>query len=40
MKRLGKVEEIARTVAFLLSDGAGCISGQNIRVDSGGTRPV
>lgn len=33
--RFGKTEEIARTVAFLLSDGAGYITGQNIRVDGG-----
>ncbi|MFK4448975.1 NAD(P)-dependent dehydrogenase (short-subunit alcohol dehydrogenase family) [Caballeronia udeis] len=32
-KRLGTVEEIAKAVAFLLSDGAGYITGQNIRVD-------
>ncbi|MGF6244757.1 MULTISPECIES: SDR family oxidoreductase [Paraburkholderia] len=31
--RLGTVEEIAKTVAFLLSEGAGYITGQNIRVD-------
>jgi NAD(P)-dependent dehydrogenase (short-subunit alcohol dehydrogenase family) len=31
--RFGKTEEIAKTVAFLLSDGAGYITGQNIRVD-------
>ncbi|MBN3785103.1 SDR family oxidoreductase, partial [Burkholderia sp. Ac-20345] len=29
----GKTGEIAKTVAFLLSDGAGYITGQNIRVD-------
>lgn len=40
MKRVGKVSEIARTVAFLLSDGAGYITGQNIRVDGGITRHV
>ncbi len=31
--RFGKTGEIAKTVAFLLSDGAGYITGQNIRVD-------
>ncbi len=31
--RFGKTQEIAKTVAFLLSDGAGYITGQNIRVD-------
>jgi NAD(P)-dependent dehydrogenase (short-subunit alcohol dehydrogenase family) len=40
MKRIGKVSEIAKTVAFLLSDGAGYITGQNIRVDGGITRHV
>jgi NAD(P)-dependent dehydrogenase (short-subunit alcohol dehydrogenase family) len=33
--RFGKTLEIARTVAFLLSDGAAYITGQNIRVDGG-----
>ena len=33
--RFGKTQEIAKTVAFLLSDGAGYITGQNIRVDGG-----
>ena len=40
MKRIGKVSEIAETAAFLLSDGAGYITGQNIRVDGGVTRHV
>ena len=40
LKRIGKVSEIAKTVAFLLSDGAGYITGQNIRVDGGITRHV
>lgn len=40
MKRLGRVEEIARTAAFLLSDDAGYITGQNLRVDGGLTRHV
>ena len=35
MKRYGTVTEIAKTVAFLLSDGAGYITGQNIRADGG-----
>ncbi|MCP2091813.1 UNVERIFIED_ORG: NAD(P)-dependent dehydrogenase (short-subunit alcohol dehydrogenase family) [Paraburkholderia sediminicola] len=39
-KRLGTVEEIAKTVAFLLSDGAGYITGQNIRVDGALVRAV
>ncbi len=40
MGRYGKVEEIADTAAFLLSPGAGYITGQNIRVDGGITRSV
>jgi NAD(P)-dependent dehydrogenase (short-subunit alcohol dehydrogenase family) len=40
MKRYGKVAEMAKTVAFLVSDGAGYITGQNIRVDGGVTRSV
>lgn len=40
MQRVGTVEEIAKTVAFLLSDDAGYITGQNIRVDGGVTRSV
>lgn len=40
MKRYGTSEEIAATVSFLASDGAGYITGQNIRVDGGLTRAV
>lgn len=40
MKRIGRVKEIAKTVAFLLSDDAGYITGQSIRVDGGLTRHV
>ena len=40
MRRYGRVDEIARTVAFLLGDGAGYITGQNLRVDGGLTRHV
>lgn len=40
MERYGTVEEIAATAAFLLSDGAAYITGQNIRVDGGITRSV
>ena len=40
MGRYGHEEEIAATVAFLASEGAGYITGQNIRVDGGITRSV
>ncbi|MGI9411400.1 MAG: SDR family oxidoreductase [Hyphomicrobiaceae bacterium] len=40
MQRYGKVDEIAETIAFLASDGAGYITGQNLRVDGGITRSV
>ena len=40
MRRYGKVEEIAATIAFLASDGAAYITGQNIRVDGGLMRSV
>ncbi len=38
--RYGRAEEIAKTVAFLLSADAGYITGQNLRVDGGLTRSV
>ncbi|MCC8982059.1 SDR family oxidoreductase [Bradyrhizobium acaciae] len=40
MKRYGKAEEIAATIAFLVSDGGGYITGQNIRVDGGLMRSI
>jgi NAD(P)-dependent dehydrogenase (short-subunit alcohol dehydrogenase family) len=40
MGRYGRTEEIADTIAFLASNGAGYITGQNIRVDGGITRSV
>ena len=40
MRRYGRVKEIADTIAFLASDAAGYITGQNIRVDGGITRSV
>ncbi|MFY2826331.1 SDR family oxidoreductase [Ruegeria sp. MALMAid1280] len=41
MERYGKAyDEIAATVAFLVSDGGAYITGQNIRVDGGITRSV
>ncbi|MBI4182401.1 MAG: SDR family oxidoreductase [Proteobacteria bacterium] len=39
-RRYGRPEEIARTVAFLLSDDAAYITGQNVRVDGGLSRSV
>ena len=38
--RYGKVDEVAKTIAFLLSDDAGYITGQNIRVDGALTRHI
>ncbi|HLW46661.1 MAG TPA: SDR family oxidoreductase [bacterium] len=40
MGRPASLGEIARTVAFLLSEDAGYITGQNIRVDGGLTRSI
>lgn len=40
MGRYGRAEEVAATVAFLASEGAGYITGQNLRVDGGLTRHV
>ncbi|MGK9198915.1 MULTISPECIES: SDR family oxidoreductase [Sinorhizobium] len=37
MRRLGKPEEIAAAIAFLLSDDAGFITGQTLFVDGGGS---
>ena len=39
-QRIGTVREMAKTIVFLLSDGAGYITGQNLRVDGGLTRHV
>jgi NAD(P)-dependent dehydrogenase (short-subunit alcohol dehydrogenase family) len=38
MKRVGTTSEIAKAVAFLLSEDAGYITGQSLRVDGGVTR--
>ncbi len=40
MQRYGTTGEIAATISFLASEGAGYITGQNIRVDGGITRSV
>jgi len=40
MGRYGKTQEISDVIAFLASDGAGYITGQNLRVDGGITRSV
>lgn len=40
MQRYGTSDEIAATVAFLASDGAAYISGQNLRVDGGLMRSI
>ena len=38
MERYGRVDEIAKTVRFLVSEDASYLTGQNIRVDGGITR--
>jgi len=40
MRRYGTAEEIAATAAFLVSDGAGYITGQNLKVDGGLMRGI
>ncbi|HYB09302.1 MAG TPA: SDR family oxidoreductase [Alphaproteobacteria bacterium] len=40
MGRYGSVAEIAKTTAFLVSDDASYLTGQNIRVDGGLTRSI
>ncbi|MCB8875449.1 SDR family oxidoreductase [Acidisoma silvae] len=40
MQRYGTSEEVAATIAFLLSEGAGYITGQNLRIDGGLMRSI
>lgn len=40
MRRYARLAEVAQTVAFLASEGAGYITGQSIRVDGGMTRSL
>ncbi len=40
MGRYGTTDEISATISFLASEGAGYITGQNLRVDGGITRSV
>ena len=40
MGRYARTAEIAKTALFLISEGGGYITGQNIRVDGGLTRSV
>lgn len=40
MGRYGRTDEISALIGFLASDGAGYITGQNLRVDGGITRHV
>jgi NAD(P)-dependent dehydrogenase (short-subunit alcohol dehydrogenase family) len=40
MARAGRLQELARTVAFLLSEDSGYITGQSIQVDGGANRSV
>jgi NAD(P)-dependent dehydrogenase (short-subunit alcohol dehydrogenase family) len=40
MGRYGKTDEVSALIGFLASEGAGYITGQNLRVDGGITRHV
>jgi NAD(P)-dependent dehydrogenase (short-subunit alcohol dehydrogenase family) len=40
MKRIGRLEELAKAVAFLLSDDASYITGQNLLLDGGMVRGI
>ena len=40
LRRQGRMDELGRVVAFLASDDAAYITGQNIRIDGGLARPL
>jgi len=40
MRRYGRTDEVAALITFLASEGAGYITGQNLRIDGGITRHV
>jgi NAD(P)-dependent dehydrogenase (short-subunit alcohol dehydrogenase family) len=40
MGRYGRTAEVSALIAFLASEGAGYITGQNLRIDGGITRHV
>ena len=40
LNRYGTVQEISEVISFLTSEGAGYITGQNIRVDGGITKSI
>jgi NAD(P)-dependent dehydrogenase (short-subunit alcohol dehydrogenase family) len=40
MKRYGTSAEVAATISFLVSEGAGYITGQSLKIDGGLTRSV
>ena len=38
LERMGRTEEVGKTAAFLASDGAGFITGEDILIDGGLTK--
>ncbi len=40
LQRYGKADEVAATISFLVSEGAGYITGQSLRIDGGVTHAV
>jgi NAD(P)-dependent dehydrogenase (short-subunit alcohol dehydrogenase family) len=40
MRRYGTADEVAATIAFLVSDGAAYVTGQNLRIDGGLMRSI